>query len=99
MAKYPKVTKASILPGGLARPLSFAFGNHEISHSLHFWINGALMAVCFLVVGMEIQREIHGRTQASSKLAALPMAAALDAVAAPTMAYFTINSIEGLCQG
>ncbi|WP_251701884.1 Na+/H+ antiporter NhaA [Metapseudomonas boanensis] len=80
-------------------PLSFALGDFVISHSLHFWINDALMTVFFLVVGMEIRREIHEGALASVKLAALPMAAALGGVAVPALVYLSINGAEGLRQG
>ena len=61
-------------------PLSFGVGDFVISNSLHFWINDALMTVFFLVVGMEIRREIHEGALANLKLAALPMIAACGGV-------------------
>src|SRR5690606_18872619 len=80
-------------------PLSLGLGDYAISHSLHFWINDALMTVFFLVVGMEIRREIHEGALASLKLAALPMAAALGGVVVPALLYLSLNGAEGLRQG
>jgi len=80
-------------------PLSFGLGEFVVSQSLHFWINDALMTVFFLVVGMEIRREIHDGALANLKLAALPMAAALGGVALPALVYLAINGAEGLRQG
>ena len=56
-------------------PLSLGMGEIVFSRSLHFWINDVLMTIFFLVVGMEIRREIHDGALASFKLAALPLAA------------------------
>ncbi len=73
-------------------PVSIGLGNHVFSQSLHFWINDALMAVFFLVVGMEIRREIHEGALASLQLAALPLAAALGGVLVPALIYVALNT-------
>src|SRR3546814_17254234 len=64
-------------------PLSFRLGSYEFAQPLHFWINDALMTVFFLVVGMEIRREIHEGAPSNFRQAALPLAPALGGVAVP----------------
>ncbi|MDP3811637.1 MAG: Na+/H+ antiporter NhaA [Hydrogenophaga sp.] len=73
-------------------PVSIGLGSQVFSQSLHFWINDALMAVFFLVVGMEIRREIHEGALASLQLAALPLAAALGGVLVPALIYVALNT-------
>lgn len=54
---------------------------------LHHWANDALMAVFFLVVGLEIKREVvDGRLQ-SPRMAALPAVAAVGGVVAPIVIF------------
>jgi len=72
-------------------PFSIGLGDLVFSRSLHFWINDALMTLFFLVVGMEIRREIHEGALASLKLAALPLAAALGGVTVPALIFLAIN--------
>lgn len=72
-------------------PLTIGLGPHVVSQSLHFWINDGLMTVFFLVVGMEIRREIHEGALASVRLAALPLAAALGGVAVPALIFLAFN--------
>jgi NhaA family Na+:H+ antiporter len=72
-------------------PLSIGLGPYVFSKSLHFWINDILMTVFFLVVGMEIRREIHEGALSDLKQAALPVAAALGGVIAPALIYLAIN--------
>lgn len=73
-------------------PLSIGFGTFVFSKTLHFWINDVLMTVFFLVVGMEIKREIHEGALSDLKQAALPVAAALGGVIVPALIYLAINS-------
>ncbi|BAU74444.1 Na+/H+ antiporter NhaA [Metapseudomonas furukawaii] len=80
-------------------PLAFSLGDFSLSYSLHFWINDALMTVFFLVVGMEIRREIHEGALSNLKLAALPMVAALGGVMVPAMIYLAFNHADGVRQG
>ncbi|ATB65491.1 Na+/H+ antiporter NhaA [Pseudomonas parafulva] len=72
-------------------PLSFGIGTYVVSQSLHFWINDGLMTIFFLVVGMEIRREIHEGALSSLRQATLPMAAALGGVAVPALLYLVFN--------
>ena len=72
-------------------PLFVGIGDLSFSHSLHFWVNDVLMAVFFLVVGMEIRREIHEGALASFQLATLPLAAAFGGVAVPAIIYLLLN--------
>jgi NhaA family Na+:H+ antiporter len=73
-------------------PLSISFGSLSVSQSLHFWINDGLMTVFFLVVGVEIRREIHEGALSSIRLASLPLAAALGGVVVPAIIYACLNS-------
>ena len=72
-------------------PLSVALGDFVISKSLHFWINDALMTVFFLVVGMEIRREIHEGALSKIDQAILPVAAAAGGVIVPAVIYLSFN--------
>lgn len=72
-------------------PVSFGIGAHVVSQTLHFWINDGLMTIFFLVVGMEIRREIHEGALSSLRQATLPMAAAMGGVAVPALLYLAFN--------
>ncbi|MFP3507930.1 Na+/H+ antiporter NhaA, partial [Burkholderia sp. SIMBA_062] len=54
-------------------------------------INDGLMTVFFLVVGMEIRREIHAGSLSDFRQAALPLGAAMGGVAVPALVYLAVN--------
>ena len=60
--------------------------------SLHHWVNDALMAVFFFLVGLEIKREVLVGELASLRSAALPVAAALGGMVAPALLYTAVNA-------
>lgn len=73
-------------------PLSIGIGAWTLAQPLHFWINDGLMTVFFLVVGMEIRREIHEGALATLQIAALPIAAAIGGVVLPALIYLGFNT-------
>lgn len=80
-------------------PVTFGIGTWQFTQTLHFWINDGLMTIFFLVVGMEIRREIHEGALSSVRLAALPLAAAIGGVAVPALIYVALNLGGSQLQG
>lgn len=63
-----------------------------LEDDLQHWVNDALMAIFFFVVGLEIKRELlHGELNSPRK-AALPMAAAIGGMVAPAAIYAAFNA-------
>ncbi|MGI8890136.1 MAG: Na+/H+ antiporter NhaA [Chthoniobacterales bacterium] len=71
--------------------LTFGFAGRQLSEELHFWINDGLMAIFFLLVGLEIKREALVGELASFKKAALPIVAALGGMLVPAGFYYFFN--------
>lgn len=75
----------------LAMPIAVTVGDHALSKTLLHWINDGLMAVFFLLVGVEIKREVLAGELADPRRAALPAIAALGGMAVPAVVYVAIN--------
>jgi NhaA family Na+:H+ antiporter len=59
--------------------------------SAHQWINDGLMAAFFLLVGLEIKREVLAGELASPRQAALPIAAAIGGMVVPAAIYMLVT--------
>jgi len=62
-------------------------GSFSLSKDLIHWINDLLMAIFFLLVGLEIKREMLVGELASPKKAAVPIAAAIGGMVGPALFY------------
>ena len=60
--------------------------------SLEHWINDALMAVFFLLIGLELERELYSGELSNFKNALLPIFAAIGGMLAPALMHFSLNS-------
>jgi NhaA family Na+:H+ antiporter len=72
-------------------PFRIGIGDWTMERSLHFWINDLLMAVFFLVAGLEIKREMAHGALSDIKRAALPIAAAIGGMLVPATIYASLN--------
>lgn len=62
-----------------------------MSKSFEFWINDGLMTLFFLLVGLEIEREIYVGEFADRRKAMLPIMAAIGGMAVPAAIHFGFN--------
>lgn len=71
-------------------PLALTLGPWTWSTDLHFFVNDVLMTIFFLVVGMEIRREMYNGALADVRQALLPIIAALGGVVVPALIYVAL---------
>ena len=70
---------------------SLGFGDFKLKLSLFHWINDALMAIFFLVVGLEIKREFVEGELSRPTQAALPIMGAVGGMLVPALIYVAFN--------
>ena len=76
----------------LSTKIGFSSLAIPIEFSVSLWINDGLMAIFFLLVGLEIKREIIEGELSSPQKAAMPIFAALGGMLVPAIIYALINS-------
>ena len=73
------------------RELSIGLAPWALKLSWHMWINDALMAVFFFLVGLEIKREILTGELASVRRAALPIVGAVGGMIVPALIFWSVT--------
>ncbi|UYZ36594.1 Na+/H+ antiporter NhaA [Clostridium beijerinckii] len=71
--------------------ITIGYKDFSLSMSILHWINDGLMAIFFLVVGMEIKREIVFGELKSFKKTILPVSAAIGGMVVPAIIYVLFN--------
>lgn len=66
---------------------AFEVADHTVTH----WINDGLMAIFFLLIGLELEREIYAGELSEIKTSLLPIAAALGGMLLPAGIHLAIN--------
>ena len=82
---------ASVYESFFTTKFTIGYGSDVLSKPLVLWINDGLMAIFFLVVGLEIKRELVSGELNSVRKAALPAAAALGGMLVPALLYTGFN--------
>ncbi len=70
--------------------LSVDLGGHVLQLTLREWINEGLITIFFVVVGLEIKRELVSGQLANRRAALLPVVAAIGGMIAPALIYLAI---------
>ena len=60
--------------------------------SVEHWVNDGLMAIFFLLIGLELERELYNGELSNFRNALLPIFAALGGVAVPALIHFSLNA-------
>lgn len=68
-----------------------SFPGVDLKLSNEHWINDGLMTIFFLMVGLEIERELYQGELSTVSNAALPIAAAVGGMAIPALIHFAFN--------
>jgi Na+:H+ antiporter, NhaA family len=69
---------------------AISVAGHTLDLDLRHWINDGLMTIFFLIVGLEIKRELTDGHLSSKRAALLPGAAALGGMVMPALVYLAI---------
>jgi len=84
-------TLASLYHAFINLPLGIGAPGSLLSMPVAAWCSEGLLAVFFLLVGLEIRRELTGGSLTNPRAAALPVIAAIGGVLAPAAIYLLLN--------
>lgn len=79
--------------------LNLSFARLELNYSIEHWINDGLMTIFFLLVGLEIERELYIGELATIKKALLPILCAIGGMIFPAGIYLLFNSETSTVSG
>ncbi|HEX6383896.1 MAG TPA: Na+/H+ antiporter NhaA [Anaerolineae bacterium] len=78
----------------LETPFEVRLGSLEVAKPLLLWINDGLMAIFFLLIGLEVKREILDGQLSSPSQVALPGIGAVGGIVVPVLIYVWLNRAD-----
>ncbi len=75
-------------------PVEIRIGSLHLDKSLYHWVNDGLMAIFFLLIGLEVKREILEGHLSSLSQIALPGIAAVGGMVVPAAIYLIFNQYD-----
>jgi len=72
--------------------LDLSFSKIQLDYSIEHWVNDGLMAIFFLLVGLEIERELYVGELSSFKNALLPIIAAIGGMLFPALIHYLFSA-------
>lgn len=79
--------------------LDLSISEIELNYSIEYWINNGLMTIFFLLVGLEIERELYVGELSNFKKALLPIIAAIGGMFFPAMIHYGLNAATSAQSG
>ncbi len=73
------------------KTIDVSFGGVSLNHSIEQWVNDGLMAIFFLMVGLEVKRELLVGELSNFSNAVMPVVAALGGMLVPSLIHFAFN--------
>lgn len=73
-------------------PVDLSFSTIALDYRLEHWVNDGLMTIFFLLVGLEIEREIYVGELSDIRKAILPVGAAVGGMLVPALIHFAFNA-------
>ncbi|MEO1087088.1 MAG: Na+/H+ antiporter NhaA, partial [Acidobacteriota bacterium] len=72
-------------------PFEVSLGSWNLGKPVLLWINDGLMAIFFLMIGLEVKREMTSGALSTWSARALPLAAALGGMIVPALCFLALN--------
>lgn len=79
--------------------IDLSFSSIKLNYTIGHWINDGLMTIFFLLVGLEIERELYKGELRTFQKSILPIGAAVGGMLVPALIYIVINAPSGNING
>lgn len=84
--------------GFLSMPVELKIGMLELNKNMLLWVNDFLMAIFFLLIGLEVKREMLQGSLSSLRQSAFPVIAAIGGMVVPALVYLLFNGADAVAR-